>query len=182
MCQWKGDWGRRKVIAWSHYPRPRLWLKAIHLSFLIIPLLNTFPYFATILVKQNRLCVRMVTEFSPLGGVVTAVATRLGLDFASTCCDCPRVEEGRSWLCPPGIGMQATTTSPPCLQAPCIGETHFIRREQTEFHLLVFPIQSRRRALAVTKNTGIGRCHRSAAGCRKAPHTPRHRKDNQQNL
>ena len=109
----------------------------------------------------------MVTEFSPLGGVVTAVATRLGLDFASTCCDCPRVEEGRSWLCPPGIGMQATTTSPPCLQAPCIGETHFIRRQQTEFHMLVFPIQSHRRALAVTKNTGIGRCHRSAAGHRR---------------
>ena len=63
--------------------------------------------------------------------------------------------------------MQATTTSPPCLQAPCIGETHFIRRKQTEFHMLVFPIQSHLRALAVKKNTGIGRCHRSAAGYRR---------------
>ena len=63
--------------------------------------------------------------------------------------------------------MQATTTSPPCLQAPCIGETHFIRRKQTEFHMLVFPIQSHRRALAVKKNPGIGRCHRLAAGYRR---------------
>ena len=47
--------------------------------------------------EVNRLCVRMVTDsFPPLGGAVTDVATGLGLDFASTCCDCPRVEEGRS--------------------------------------------------------------------------------------
>ena len=63
--------------------------------------------------------------------------------------------------------MHTTTTSPPRLQAPYIGEHTLSGRWHTEFHMLVFPIQSRRRALAVTNDTGIGRCHRSAAGHRR---------------
>ena len=64
--------------------------------------------------------------------------------------------------------MHTTTTSPPRLQAPYIGETHFIRPTANRIPYARFPNPvSCRRALAVTNDTGKGRCHRSAAGHRR---------------
>ena len=163
-------------------PRPRMWSQPIHPPFFIILLLDTStPFCHHPSWSRSPVCPHGNRYFPPLGGAQHSRCHATQLGSAPTCCGVHVLRKGRSDFDPPAQAC-SPPPSPTASASTLHWRTYFIRPEtKTEFRMLVLPIQSRRRALAVTNENGTGKVSQTAAVQRRRHAHPGTRRDDQQN-